>query len=172
MPLLMPETTVPSLELPLVQGETWRLQDQTPAAFTLLVFYRGWHCPQCKKQLTELDGMLKAFAEVGIGSVLAISGDDADRAERTVKEWELSALPVAHGLTVEQMREWGLYVSRGVKDPEPVLFNEPGLFLVRPDRALYSAHVQSTPFARPHLSNLLQAVAFINDNAYPARGEA
>ncbi len=172
MPVILPGTPVPSLELPLADGGQWRLQDQAPPAFTLLVFYRGWHCPQCQKQLTELDGMLGSFAEGGVSSVVAISGDDADRAGRTIKEWELSALPVAHDLTAEQMKEWGLYVSRGVKDPEPGLFNEPGLFLIRPDRTLYSAHVQSTPFARPHLSNLLHAVEFIKDKDYPARGEA
>lgn len=172
MPVLLPGTPVPTLELPLAGGGVWRLQDQAPPTFTLLVFYRGWHCPQCQKQLTELDGILGSFAQAGVSSVVAISGDDEERAGRTVKEWELTALPVAHGLTTEQMREWGLYVSRGVKEPEPEEFSEPGLFLVRPDRTLYSAHVQSTPFARPHLSNLLHAVEFIKDNDYPARGEA
>lgn len=79
---------------------------------------------------------------------------------------------MAYDLSVERMREWDLYVSKGVKDPEPAQFNEPGLFLVRPDGTLYSAHVQSTPFARPHLDNLVTAVRYINENDYPARGEA
>ena len=43
---------------------------------------------------------------------------------------------------------------------------------VRPDATLYSAHVQSTPFARPHLDNLLTALEFVRDKDYPARGEA
>ena len=31
------------------------------------------------------------------------------------------------------MRDWGLFVSRGLWDSEPPLFNEPGLFLISPD---------------------------------------
>ena len=55
MPVLLPGTPVPPLELPLAEGGVWRLQDQAPPTFTLLVFYRGLHCPQCQKQLTELE---------------------------------------------------------------------------------------------------------------------
>lgn len=62
--------------------------------------------------------------------------------------------------------------QQGRQGPRAAQFNEPGLFLVRPDGTLYSAHVQSTLFARPHLDNLVTAVRYINENAYPARGEA
>ena len=105
-------------------------------------------------------------------SVVAVSGDGQDRAAQAVQDWGLARLPVAYGLTGAQMREWGLFVSKGVKDPEPDEFNEPALFLVRPDGSIYSAHVQSMPFARPHVENLVAAVGFINESDYPARGEA
>ncbi len=55
---------------------------------------------------------------------------------------------------------------------EPRRFNEPGLFLVRPDGTLYAASVQSMPFARPHFSDVLAAVEFVTKNDYPPRGEA
>lgn len=172
MPSLLPEQPAPTLDLPLVRDGRWVLGEQQVDRFTLLVFYRGLHCPQCRKQLRELSNKLGEFARVGVTSVVAISGDDEQRATSTVQEWELGDLPVAYGLTVEQMRSWDLYVSKGVKDPEPELFNEPALYLVRRDNTLYSAHVQSTPFARPHLDNLIHALEFINDRDYPARGEA
>lgn len=172
MPSLLPGQPAPALDLPLAGGGRWVLADQQPESFTLLVFYRGLHCPACKKQLKELDGKLDDFAQVGVTSVVAISGDTADRGEQTLKEWELSHVPVAYDLSEAQMREWGLYVSKGVKDPEPELFSEPALYLIDPAGSVYSAHVQSTPFARPHLDNLKNSIAFINDNSYPARGEA
>ncbi len=172
MPAPLPRTPAPALDLPLVGGGRFDLSAATPSLFTLVVFYRGLHCPQCRKQLTEYDGRLGELAEVGIDTVVAVSGDGRERAEKTVADWGLGSLPVAHDLSVEQMRAWGLYVSAGVKDPEPELFSEPALYLVRPDGEVYSAHVQSTPFARPHLDQLLSAARFIADDDYPARGEA
>lgn len=104
--------------------------------------------------------------------VVAVSGDDQERAERAVREWELKNLRVAYGMDEAAMRAWGLYLSKGLTDSEPALFGEPGLFLVRPDGSLYSAHVQSMPFARPHLDQLLTALEFVRAKDYPARGEA
>ncbi len=172
MPRVLPRTPAPALDLPLVGGGSYRLAGASPTAFSLLVFYRGLHCPKCKDQLQELDGMLDELAAAGIDDVVAVSGDTPERAQRTVDEWGLRRLRVAHGLSEEGMRAWDLYVSAGVKDGEPDLFSEPALFLVEPGGTVYSAHVQSMPFARPHLRNLLSAVGWIRENAYPARGEA
>lgn len=172
MPTVLPRQPAPELDLPLVRGGRFRLSDAAPTAFTLLVFYRGLHCPKCKEQLTELEELLGDLAAAGIDEVVAVSGDTAERAERTVQEWGLQELRVAHGLSEQDMRGWDLYLSRGVKEGEPDLFSEPALFLVQPDGTVYSAHVQSMPFARPHLRNLLNAVGWIRENSYPARGEA
>ena len=103
---------------------------------------------------------------------MAVSGDGQDRALQARADWGLTRLQVAYGLTEEQMRDWGLFVGKGIKEPEPAVFSEPGLVFVRPDGTVYSAHVQSMPFARPHLDNLVAGIGFINDDDYPARGEA
>ena len=92
---------------------------------------------------------LEALQALGVSNVVAISGDNHERAATAVREWDIGALPVAYDLSLAQMRKWGLYVSRGVQAPEPEQFNEPGLYLIRPDTSIYSAHLQSTPFARP-----------------------
>jgi hypothetical protein len=54
---------------------------------------------------------------------------------------------------------------------EPALFNEPGIFLVRPDGTLYFAAVQTMPFARPHFADILGALDFVIAKNYPALGE-
>lgn len=172
MPRVTPRSPAPALDLPLAGGGRFVLADATPEAYTLLVFYRGLHCPKCKDQLQELDGMRDELASVGITQVVAVSGDSQERAEKTLQEWEITDVPVAYGLSEQQMRAWDLYVSTGVKDGEPDLFSEPALFLVDAGGTVYSAHVQSMPFARPHLSNLVSAVRWIRENDYPARGEA
>ena len=170
--MLKTREPAPALDLPLVGGGHFDLAAQQPEAFTLVVFYRGLHCPQCKKQLTDLDSKLDDLAGVVVTSVVAVSGDGQDRASQAMADRGLIRLQVAYGLTADQMRDWGLFVSKGIKEPEPDVFNEPGMVLVRPDGTVFSAHVQSMPFARPHLDNLIKALEFVREKDYPARGEA
>jgi hypothetical protein len=50
---LIPRQPVPPLEVDLAGGGSFHLERETPANFTLVVFYRGLHCPICKTQLRE-----------------------------------------------------------------------------------------------------------------------
>lgn len=172
---LLPRRAVPPLSVPLApDAAPFRLADERPENFTLVVFYRGLHCPLCRVQLRDLESKLDAFAERGVG-VIALSCDDAERAARVKAEWQLPRLRLGYGLTPEIARSWGLYLSaghgssNGVEEPE--LFSEPGLFLVRPNGELYFASVQTMPFARPPLADLLGGLDFVIPRHYPARGE-
>lgn len=172
---LLPRQPVPELDLPLVGGGTWRLSAQHPANFTLIVFYRGLHCPICGRYLVDLESKLDAFAERGV-AVVTVSSDSAERAAEAKAKWKLERTSVAYGLSLEKAREWGLYLSRGrgktsAGIDEPPMFSEPGLFLVRPDGTLYFGTVQTMPFARPNFADILQALDFVIKNNYPARGE-
>lgn len=163
--------STPPLTVPTAGGTPWTLAERRPERFTLLVFYRGYHCPVCKTYLRELDRRAEEFTARGV-EVIAISGDDQTRAERTRAEWELDRVTVGYGQPVESMRAWSLFVSRGVKEGEPALFAEPGLFLVRPDATVYYIALNSMPFGRPALGDMLGAIDFIIARDYPARGEA
>ena len=46
---LMPNEQAPVLSLPLVGGGVWTLAEQKPKNFTMVIFYRGLHCPLCAK---------------------------------------------------------------------------------------------------------------------------
>ena len=173
---LVPNQSVPALELSLVGGGAYSMAANHPVRFTLVVFYRGLHCPICRRYLTELDGLLPEFEKRGV-SVIAASSDTAERAEQAKKGWGLKTLRVAYGLSIEDARQWGLYVSRsngmtsaGVVEPE--LFNEPGLFIVRPDARLYWGTTSTMPFGRPHFNEVLQSLDFVIAKDYPARGDA
>jgi peroxiredoxin len=173
---LMPRKPVPALTLPTVSGARATLSELAPERFTMTVFYRGYHCPVCRKYVTELDGLMDEFARRGV-SVIVASSDTRERAEQTKAEWKLQHLDPAYGLPLDEARKWGLYISssRGKTSlgiEEPPLFSEPGLFLTRPDGTLYWGNVSTMPFARPHFTEILTAIDFAVKNDYPARGEA
>ena len=172
---LIPRQRVPDLVVPIVGGSTWSLAEQTPQQFTMIVVYRGLHCPICSHYLADLNRKTEAFNELGVG-VLVLSSDDEARASQTKHDWKLDSLPVGYNLSIETARNWGLYISSsngktsaGVVEPDR--FPEPGLFLMRPDNTLYFASVQTMPFARPSFSDILKAVSFVIEKDYPARGE-
>jgi peroxiredoxin len=165
---LIPDMPAPSLDLPLAGGGEWNLSDETPTALTMIVVYRGYHCPICKAYLGKLENLLPAFENAG-ASLIAVSMDGRERAEKAREEWGLEKLRVAYGMSEEKAREWGLYLSKSIKPTELDIFPEPGLFWVRPDGRLYLIDIGSMPFARPDLELLLERVPRINAG-YPARG--
>lgn len=156
-------------------GGRWQLSAQTPENFTLVVFYRGLHCPVCANYVGDLEKKLPEFAKRGVG-VVAVSSDVRERAERAKAEWGLEKLTVGFDLDLNKAREWGLYISssRGPTSAgveEPARFSEPALYLVRPDGTLYFGSVQTMPFARPNFREVLTALDFVMSKDYPARGE-
>lgn len=173
--MLMPRQTVPALTVPTLAHGDFTLAADAPQNFTLVVFYRGLHCPLCVKYLLELGRLLPDFEQRGV-KVIALSSDTAERAQAMADKLNAPGLRMGHSLPLEVARAWGLYIStsRGVTSigiEEPALFSEPGVFIVRPDNTLYYGAVQTMPFARPHFDDLRGALDFALANNYPARGE-
>lgn len=176
MSTVVPRTRTPDLEFETVGGSSWRLADQKPENFTMIVAYRGLHCPICKSYLRDLGRNKEEFEKRGV-EVVVVSSDDRERAEEAKRAWELENLTVGYGMSIDKGREWGLFVStsRGKTSAgieEPALFTEPGLFLVRPDQTLYASNIVTMPFTRPHFKDVLGALDVIIERDYPARGEA
>ena len=172
---LIPRKPVPDLSVPVVGGGTWSIGEAKGDPFTMLVVYRGLHCPICRMYLGELQKLAPEFDKRGV-EVLVLSTDTAERAEKAKEEWGLSALEVGYGLKLATARRWGLYVStsRGVTSTgveEPAMFAEPGIFMIRTDRTLYFAATQTMPFARPRFEDIVKALDFVIAKDYPARGE-
>lgn len=172
---LMPRQTVPTLQVPTLDHGLFDLAADGATNFTLLVFYRGLHCPICLKYLLELGRLQADFEQRGV-KLIAVSSDTPERARAMADKLRAPGLRMGHSLPLSQARDWGLYLStsRGTTSigiDEPALFSEPGVFLVRPDRTLYYGAVQTMPFARPHFDELLAAIDFALAKDYPARGE-
>jgi alkyl hydroperoxide reductase subunit AhpC len=173
--MLMPRLPVPALSVPTLAHGHYALADDKPQNFSLVVFYRGLHCPICLKYLLELARLQPEFDKRGV-KVIAISSDAQERAQAVAEKLRSPDLRIGYGLPLPMARGWGLYIStsRGqtsIGIEEPALFSEPGVFIVRPDGSLYYGAVQTMPFARPHFDELLAAIDFAIAKNYPARGE-
>jgi peroxiredoxin len=172
---LTPRQPVPALSVPLVGGGRHVLSATPAATFDLVVFYRGLHCPICAKYLMELERLMPEFEKRNV-QVVAVSSDNAERAQTMADKIKAEHLRVGYDLSLPSARQWGLYISAsrgqtsiGIEEPE--LFSEPGVFIVRPDGTLYYGSTQTMPFARPQFQDLLGAIDFAVAKNYPARGE-
>ena len=170
MSRLLPGKTVPDFTVPMTDGGKFQLSQRLGENFTLLLFYRGVHCPICKMQLRDLERHLADFAKRGI-TVVAISMDNKQRAQKSAEEWGVDDLMIGYGLDENLARDLGLYISSARPgSDEPSVFSEPALLLVKPDQSLYFASIQSMPFTRPSLDQLLQGIDYAIESGYPARG--
>ncbi len=172
---LIPSSQTPNLSLPLTAGgstDDLSLGSGVDGRFTLVLFFRGLHCPVCRKQLSEVERRLDEIHSAGVGRVVAVSMESAERSAELVESWHLERLPVAYGMREESARQWGLFISTSIKDGELPRFNEPGMFVLDADHSLYWSSVATMPFGRPALDDVLGGLRFAQDNDYPARGAA
>jgi peroxiredoxin len=166
---LVPGQSVPALTVPLVGGGEFTLNADAPENFTIVMFYRGLHCPICKGQLTDFRAKLHDFTGLGI-DVVAVSMNTRVLAEQTARDWDISGLKLGYGLTKDQARTWGLFLSSSIRDGEPAVFSEPGMAIVRPDGTLYHWSVQTAPFGRAKAAELAGNLKYVIENDYPVRG--
>jgi peroxiredoxin len=169
--MLQPRRPAPALDVPLVGGGRFALGAEAPESFDVLIFYRGWHCPICRSYLKSVEGALDDAAALG-ARLTALSMDTPERAEASKAEWGLGRLAIGHSLPEAVARGWGLYISSARPgSEEPQVFSEPGLMVIDARGAVFFVEVQSAPFTRPDIGQLLGGLRFVLDNDYPARGD-
>src|SRR5690242_15396727 len=83
---LLPRRPTPGLRVPILGGGVWDLDAQQPDHFTMIVAYRGYHCPVCTTYLRELDRLLPEFSSRGV-NVVAVSSDSKERAALAQSKW-------------------------------------------------------------------------------------
>ncbi|MCA0892555.1 redoxin family protein [Microbulbifer agarilyticus] len=164
--------TFPSLEAVKLDGSSVTLgKPQGGATWQAVFVYRGKHCPLCTKYLNELETFKQAFQDADV-DILAVSADSKEQLEQHLEKVQVS-FPVAYGLTEEQMKALGLYISIPRSEQETDHnFSEPGLFVVNEEGNLHVVDISNNPFVRPELGALTRGLAWIRDpdNHYPIRG--
>ena len=78
--MLIPRQQVPGLTVETLSSGPFDLASDGAEFATLVVFYRGLHCPICATYLKELGRLTEDFAAKGVKTI-AISSDDKDRAQ-------------------------------------------------------------------------------------------
>ena len=162
--------TLPAFTLPLVSGGEVTLGiPEREGNWHLVFIYRGMHCPVCHEYLKRLESLKDRFLATK-AEFVAVSGDPEEKAKAMVEEEELT-YPVAYGLSIEQMKELGLYISHPRSPQETDRpFAEPGLFAVNSDGKLQLIDISNTPFNRSDLGELVETVEWVLENDYPIRG--
>ena len=165
----IPGQPIPPMTLSKLGGGTIDIGSPR-ARWSMLVVYRGKHCPRCKRYLGKLNDMLPAWQ--ALLDVVVVSGDTQAKAAADQAEfgWDFD---LCYGLTEAQMRALGLYVSDPLSDAETDRrFAEPGTFAMRPDGTLMLVDISNGPASRPDLEELLDGMNFNISNDRPTRGMA
>ena len=141
------------------------------ADWQMIVVYRGQHCPMCTKFLNRLAEFRERLLLIGI-DVAAVSADSKEQLDGYLEKLEVN-FPLYYGLTEEQMKALGLYISipRSPSETDHN-FPEPGLFVINGDGNLQVVDLSNNPFARPDLEVFVSGLEWIRnpENNYPIRG--
>jgi len=170
MPTLKSGDTFPKQEVSRLGGGTMTLgSPEGGRDWQMVVVYRGLHCPLCKKYLGKLEELQARFHGLGV-DVVAVSGDPEEKARAFADELGLT-VPVGYGLTTDQMKALGVYISepRGPQETDQP-FPEPGVFVINGEGRLQIVDISNAPFSRPDLESLAGGLEFIRANDYPIRG--
>jgi peroxiredoxin len=137
----------------------------------LVIVYRGKHCPLCTKYLTEINDLLPKFNALGV-DVVAMSGDPKEKALIQIDAIKPN-FDIGYGLTIEQMKTLGLYISNprsAAETDQP--FAEPGFFMINASNQVQLVDISNAPFLRPDLNSVINGIGFIRnpENNYPIRG--
>lgn len=150
----------PAIDLPVLGGGRRDIsRPRDGLDWTLVVVYRGKHCPLCTTYLQELDAALADLNALGV-DVIAVSADSEARATAQMEKVS-PKFDVAYGLTIAQMRELGLYISdprNGTDVDAP--FAEPGLFVVDATGSLQIVDISNVPFSRPSPAWIAKGIGF------------
>lgn len=137
--------------------------------WTLLVVYRGKHCPRCKKYLNILNDMRAAWHDAGF-DIAVVSADTEEKARADQAEFGW-VFDLGYGMSEDQMETLGLYVTEPLSASETDRrFAEPGTYVIRPDGSILLISISNGPSARPELTELLDGMIFTKDNDRPPRG--
>lgn len=162
-------TIFPEMSFPKVGGGTVTSAGARDR-WSMLVVYRGKHCPKCKAYLGKLNAMIADWD--ALLDIVVVSADTEAKVAADVAEFGWT-FDVGYGLTEDQMDALGLYKSDPLSEAETdTRFAEPGTFAFKPSGELMLVDISNGPASRPDLGMLIGGMQFNIDNDRPVRGTA
>lgn len=64
--MLKTRQPAPEMSFPMLDGKSWTLSERKPEQLSMVVAYRGAHCPMCRNYLKELSDRIGEFHERGV----------------------------------------------------------------------------------------------------------
>ncbi|KZX83157.1 thioredoxin peroxidase [Oleiphilus sp. HI0009] len=162
--------TFPSITKSTLEGTTRDLSKPLEGKdWQMLVVYRGRHCPLCTRFLNQLTVYKPRLEAINI-DLVAVSGDSKAQLKEHTSRLDVD-FPMFYGLSLEEMKSLGLYISHPRSDQETDHpFAEPGLYVINEHGTLQVVDISNNPFVRPDLDNLISGLEWIRSNNYPIRG--
>lgn len=164
-------STFPSVEATLLDGTIVNLgKAHSGADWQMLIVYRGKHCPLCVRYLNLLEEHQAALKAIGV-SVSAVSADSKVQLVENTQKLNVT-YPIAYGLTEQQMKQLGLYISAPRSEQETDHnYSEPALFVINGEGTLQAVNISNAPFLRPELDVVVRGLTFVRSQSdYPIRG--
>ena len=162
-----PDKPMHKMTFPIIDGKGVTVSEANNR-WQMIVVYRGLHCPICKTYTAKIEALKDKFDELET-DVVFISGDTAEKAKKFASEVGLE-LPVAYDLSIEQMKQLGLYIS----EPRPNETNRPfpelGLFVLNEKGQPHIVEISNAPFIRREPELIIRGIMHIKKNNYPIRG--
>ncbi len=169
---LHPGAVFPDIDVYGLNDETVRLgQPAQGTDWQIVMVYRGQHCALCTDYLNHLEGFRQRLFDIGV-DLVAVSADKKPQLQKHLEKLTVR-FPLCYGLTEQQMKKLGLYISTPRSEKEnnhP--FAEPGLFIINDEGVLHVVAVSNNPFVRPDAEGVVSGLEWIRnpDNHYPIRG--
>lgn len=150
------EALAPDFTLPSHDGSRVTLSSLLPAGPVVIVFYRGFWCTRCARQLGELAALRQRVPTL---SVVAISIDPAEASTTLARDLHID-FPLLRDADLAVARAYGV-----------VMVGEdlaaPAVFVVRRDGHIHYAKVAEDVADRPSAEVVLAAVNDADDHAPP-----
>ena len=133
----------------------------------MAVIHRGLNYPICKTYTAKIKAQKDKFDDLET-DIVFISGDTAEKVRDFASEVGLN-LPIAYDLSIQQIRQLGLYISVSRPNETNRPFPEPVLFVFNEKGQPHVVEISNAPLIRPEPELIIRCIMHIKKNNYPNR---
>jgi peroxiredoxin Q/BCP len=135
----------PDFELADTEGKVWNLRELRDGRAVVLIFYHGYHCVACVRQLFDVNRDLPLFSEVG-ARVVAISADPPEVTRQRFRQYGPFGFPVLSDPEHKVAQTYGVFAR--ARDGKMADILRHGTFLIDRAGTVHWVNIGDAPFHR------------------------